>query len=248
MADQADRARALVAHGNLPGHVAIIMDGNGRWAERRHKPRLHGHRAGMNSVRAVIQAAADLGIPYLTLYAFSQENWKRPRAEVDALMGLLRRYMESERRELIEKGVRVKAIGELGKLTAAARAELDQLISETAKSTNLTVTLALSYGGRAEIVEAAKRIAQAAAAGEIDPAAVDEKQFAQFLYTSDLPDPDLLIRTSGELRISNFLLWQIAYTELYVTDVLWPDFGRDAFFDAVASYQQRDRRFGKVMA
>lgn len=247
MPAEEDRAAALLAQGNLPRHVAVIMDGNGRWAAQRRRPRIFGHRAGMRSVRAVMQAAGDLHIPALTLFAFSQENWKRPRAEVEALMGLLRRYMTSERDELIQKGIQVRAIGELDQLAPAARAELDHLIADTAANDHLIVTLALSYGARTEIVEAARRIAEAVRAGELDSAAIDETLFARYLYTADLPDPDLLIRTSGELRVSNFLLWQIAYTELYVTDILWPDFGRDAFFDAIAAYQERERRFGAVL-
>ncbi len=237
----------LLAHENLPRHVAIIMDGNGRWAERRHRPRLFGHEAGMRAVREVIETAADFQIPYLTLYAFSQENWKRPRPEVEALMKLLQHYIRSERKQLIEKRIRVNAIGELDRLFPTARAELDKLIAETAHNNRLVVTLALSYGGRAEIVEAARQIARRVAHGELDPDAVDEALFKSFLYTSDLPDPDLLIRTSGELRVSNFLLWQVAYTELYVTDVLWPDFDRQAFVDAIAAFQNRERRFGTVL-
>ena len=235
------------ARGDLPRHVAVIMDGNGRWARRQRRPRIVGHREGMKSVRAVIEAAADLGIPWLTLFAFSQENWKRPRPEVEALMTLLGRYIDSERNELIEKGIRVTAIGELDRLEPSVRRELDRLIEQTAAGRSLTVTLALSYGGRTEIVEAARRIAREAAAGRLDPAGIDEAAFASFLYTADMPDPDLLIRTSGEMRISNFLLWQIAYTELYVTDILWPDFGRQAFLDAIAAYQERERRFGAVL-
>jgi undecaprenyl diphosphate synthase len=224
------------------------MDGNGRWAERRGQPRILGHRAGMKSVRAVIEAAGDLGIAALTLYAFSKENWKRPTAEVQALMGLLRRYMRSERKELIERGARVEAIGDLDQLDKSARDELDALIAATEGCDRLRVTLALSYGGRAEIVEAARRIALAVRAGALDPADLDETAFARFLYSPDLPDPDLLVRTSGEMRISNFLLWQIAYTELYVTETLWPDFDRAAFFTAIEEYQSRERRFGRVMA
>ncbi|HUP20150.1 MAG TPA: isoprenyl transferase [Gemmatimonadota bacterium] len=239
--------REIRARGDLPRHVAVIMDGNGRWARRQRRPRIVGHREGMKSVRAVIEAAADLGIPWLTLFAFSQENWKRPRAEVEALMTLLRRYIDSERDELVEKGIRVTAIGELDRLEPSVRRELDRLIEATADGGALTVTLALSYGGRTEIVEAARRIAGEAAAGRLDPAGLDEAAFARFLYTADMPDPDLLIRTSGEMRISNFLLWQIAYTELYVTDILWPDFGRQAFLDAIAAYQERERRFGAVL-
>lgn len=242
-----DRVQELLAHGNLPRHVAIIMDGNGRWAERRRQPRIYGHRAGMKSVREVMEAAADLAIPALTLYAFSQENWKRPRAEVEALMGLMRGYIRSEREDLIRKGVQVRAIGELDQLAPQARAELDRLIADTAANQRLVVTLALSYGARAEIVEAVRRIARRVKEGSLEPESIDEKLFGSCLYTAGLLDPDLLIRTSGELRISNFLLWQIAYTELYVTDVLWPDFDREAFFDAIAAYQDRDRRFGTVL-
>jgi undecaprenyl diphosphate synthase len=243
-----ERASAIRAHGNLPRHVAVIMDGNGRWAERRGQPRILGHRAGMKSVRAVIEAAGDLGIEALTLYAFSKENWKRPAPEVQALMGLLRRYMRSEREELIARGARIEAIGDLDQLEGTAREELDRLIEATAHCDRLRVTLALSYGGRAEIVAAARRIARAAAAGELDPEALDEAAFARFLYNPDLPDPDLLVRTSGEMRISNFLLWQIAYAELHVTETLWPDFDRAAFFQAIEEYQSRERRFGRVMA
>ena len=243
-----ERARAIREQGNLPRHVAVIMDGNGRWAERRGQPRIFGHRAGMKSVRAVIEAAGDLGIEALTLYAFSKENWRRPPAEVQALMGLLRRYMKSEREELIRRGARIEAIGDLEQLEGTAREELDRLIEATAHCDRLRVTLALSYGGRAEIVEAARRIARATLAGELDPDDLDEILFARFLYSPHLPDPDLLVRTSGEMRISGFLLWQIAYAELYVTETLWPDFGRAAFFEAIEEYQSRERRFGRVMA
>src|SRR5687768_17149773 len=197
-----ERVRTLLAHGNLPRHVAIIMDGNGRWAARRQRPRIFGHRAGMRSVRAVLEAAGDLQIPYLTLYAFSRENWKRPRAEVEALMLLLRRYIAAERKELMERGVRVRAIGEIDRMAPEARRDLEQLLGETAANDRLTVTLALSYGGRAEIVQAARRVAEAARAGELDPATLDEAVFSAFLFTADMPDPDLLIRTSGEMRIS----------------------------------------------
>ncbi|MBW3660454.1 MAG: isoprenyl transferase [Gemmatimonadetes bacterium] len=242
------REREVLARGDMPRHVAVIMDGNGRWAKRRHRPRIFGHREGMKSVRRVIEAAADLEIPYLTLFAFSQENWKRPRAEVEALMTLLKRYIDSERDELVEKGIRVKAIGELDRLEPVAGDALDRLIEATAAGEALTVTLCLSYGGRTEIVEAARRAMKAARAGEMDPEDLDEETFAGLLYTADLPDPDLLIRTSGELRVSNFLLWQIAYTELYVTDILWPDFDRQALVEAIAAYQERERRFGTVHA
>ncbi|MDX1624461.1 MAG: isoprenyl transferase [Gemmatimonadota bacterium] len=242
-----DRLDEIRSRGDLPRHVAVIMDGNGRWAKRRHKPRIFGHRAGMKRVRETIEAAADLGIPYLTLFAFSQENWKRPRHEVDALMALMKRYVESERDELVEQGIRVEAIGELDRLEETARKALEGLIAATAEGENLTVVLALSYGGRSEIVEAARRLASEAAGGRLRPGSIDEEAFAERLYTAGMPDPDLLIRTSGEMRVSNFLLWQIAYAELYVTDVLWPDFDRDAFLDAVAAYQGRERRFGTVL-
>jgi undecaprenyl diphosphate synthase len=242
-----ERVQALVAHGNLPRHVAIIMDGNGRWAARRQRPRIFGHRAGMRSVRAVIETAGDLHIPYLTLYAFSKENWKRPRNEVDALMRLLRRYIATERSELMSRGVRVRAIGEIDRLGAEAREDLERLIAETAHNDRLTVVLAISYGGRAEIVQATQQIAEAARSGTLRPESLDEVVFAGFLYTAHLPDPDLLIRTSGEMRVSNFLLWQIAYTELYVTEILWPDFGRGAFLDAIEEYLTRERRFGAVL-
>ncbi len=242
-----DRTSETAAQGKLPRHVAVIMDGNGRWAERRGKPRIIGHQAGMKAVREAIEVTGDLGIPYLTLYAFSQENWERPATEIEALMGLLQSYIRSEREDLIGKGVRVLAIGELERIASGPREELERLIAETEANAKLTVTLALSYGGRSEILEAVRRIAERVRAGRLDPAEIDERVFAGSLYTAGLPDPDLLIRTSGELRISNFLLWQIAYTELYVTDVLWPDFDREAFLDAVASYQSRERRFGRVL-
>ncbi len=248
MADSGSLEREVLARGDMPRHVAVIMDGNGRWAKRRHRPRIFGHHEGMKSVRTVIETAADLEVPYLTLFAFSQENWKRPRAEVDALMALLKRYIESERDELIEKGIRVEAIGELDRLEDSARRAIDDLIDATASGDALTVTLCLSYGGRSEIVEAARRAMRAAKAGEIEPDELDEAAFGSLLYTADLPDPDLLIRTSGEMRVSNFLLWQIAYTELYVTEILWPDFDRAAFVDAIAAYQGRERRFGTVHA
>ena len=242
-----ERVQALVAHGNLPRHVAIIMDGNGRWAARRQRPRIFGHRAGMRSVRAVIETAGDLHIPFLTLYAFSKENWKRPQSEVDALMRLLQRYIATERGELMSRGVRVQAIGEIERLSAEARADLEGLIAETSANDRLTVILAISYGGRAEIVRGARLVAEAARSGTLRPEDLDEATFAGLLYTADLPDPDLLIRTSGEMRVSNFLLWQIAYTELYVTEILWPDFGRHAFLDAIDDYLTRERRFGAVL-
>ena len=210
----------------LPRHIAIIMDGNGRWAQARGLPRVSGHEAGAESVREITRACREAGVEALTLYSFSTENWKRPADEVAALMGLLGRYLIDERREILENGVRLNAIGQLDKLPLAVRAALKELIHASRNNTGMVLTLALSYGGRNEIVEAARSLAKKAASGRLRPDAIDEAAFAAELGTAGLPDPDLLIRTSGELRISNFLLWQLAYAEIYVTDVLWPDFRR----------------------
>jgi undecaprenyl diphosphate synthase len=239
-------ASELKAYGNVPEHVAIIMDGNGRWAQERGQPRVFGHQEGMKAVKRAVEAAGEVGVGVLSLYAFSQENWNRPRAEIDALMELLTRYIDSERRELVERGVQVRVMGQLERLSAGARAALAKLTRETSAGDHLILNLAISYGGRWEIVRAARALARQAAAGELDPEAIDEELFASELATGSLPDPDLLIRTSGEFRISNFMLWQIAYTEIHVTDVLWPDFGQDDFFEAVHDFQRRERRFGKV--
>lgn len=223
----------------VPAHVAVIMDGNGRWAQRRGKPRLWGHRAGAESVRAVVRAAGDAGVKVLTLYAFSTENWSRSAGEVNGLMALLVGTLRREIRRLDENNVRLRAIGRLDGLPAAVRAGLKKAITALADNTGLVLTLALNYGGRQEIVDAARRVA---AAGE----AITEESLARRLYTADLPDPDLMIRTSGEYRLSNFLLWQSAYTELYVTPVLWPDFREGEFYEALLDYQRRERRFGGV--
>jgi undecaprenyl diphosphate synthase len=239
-------ASELKAFGNIPEHVAIIMDGNGRWARDRRQPRVFGHQQGMKAVKRAVEAAGELGISVLSLYAFSQENWSRPRSEIEALMDLLTRYIESERAELVERGVQVRVMGELGRLSAGARAALAKLVRETAGGDRLILNLAISYGGRWEIVRAARELARRAAAGGLDPDAIDEELVAGALATAALPDPDLLIRTSGEFRISNFMLWQIAYTEIHVTDVLWPDFRQEDFFEAVHDFQRRERRFGKV--
>ncbi len=228
----------------LPRHVAIIMDGNGRWARRRGLPRPAGHRAGVEAVRRVVEAASQLGIGYLTLYAFSTENWRRPRAEVSSLMGLLVEAMRRYLRELDEKDVRVRVIGEVEGLPAHARAAVEEALAATADNTGLQLTFAINYGGRREIVEAARSLLRLAAAGALRPEDLDEETFRRFLYTADLPDPDLLIRPSGEMRISNFLLWQMAYTEIWVTPVLWPDFGFETMVEALAAYQVRERRFG----
>lgn len=234
--------------GEMPGHVAIIMDGNGRWAKGRGRPRIFGHRAGMQSVREVVEAAGDLGIEVLTLYAFSAENWSRPRSEVVALMALLRKYTILEKDELRDQGIRVRAIGRVEELDPRARRALDETIRYTEGGDRMTLNLAISYSGRVEILDAVRALARQAKDGEIDPDEIDEKIFSAHLYTKDVPDPDLLIRTSGEMRISNFLLYQMAYTEIYVTDVLWPDFRRDDLCRAIEAYRLRERRFGRVTA
>jgi undecaprenyl diphosphate synthase len=230
----------------LPVHVAIIMDGNGRWARRRGLPRIKGHQAGAESVRAVLRACRDAGVRYLTLYAFSVENWVRPKAEIRGLMGLLGRFLRNEERELHENRVRLRMIGRLHDLPAAVQAELKRVMKATEHYTEHTLTLALSYGGRAEIADAVRKIARRVKRGELDPDRIDEATVAQNLYAPDVPDPDLMIRTSGEMRISNFLLWQLSYAELYVTDVLWPDFREKQFMQALEAYAQRHRRFGDI--
>jgi len=226
----------------LPQHVAIIMDGNGRWAGRRHLPRVEGHRAGIQSVREVLETSARLGLRVLTLYAFSVENWKRPAAEVSTLMMLLRRYLRSELSTLLENNIRFNVIGRLDGLAPEIQAELRDAERRTASNTGLLFNIALNYGGRAEIVEAAKRLLQAGVPAD----ELDEERFAGFLYTAGQPDPDLLIRTSGEMRVSNFLLWQIAYSEIWVTDTLWPDFRKRHLLEAILAYQKRDRRYGGI--
>jgi undecaprenyl diphosphate synthase len=232
----------------LPRHVAVIMDGNGRWAQRRGLSRIEGHRRGKDSVRAVVESARRLGIPYLSLFAFSTENWQRPRREVDGLMRLLLRYLRTELNKLMKNEVRVLAVGDVTRLPDPVRRELERVIELTRSNSRLTVGLCVSYGGREDIVEAARRLARAARAGQIDPDAIDQTAFANVLGTAGFPDPDLLIRTSGEMRISNFFLWQIAYTELYVTDTLWPDFREAEFISALVHFQQRERRFGRTSA
>jgi undecaprenyl diphosphate synthase len=233
-----------VADGTLPRHVAIIMDGNGRWAAARGYPRVRGHEAGAESVNEIVRDCRERGIKALTLYSFSTENWKRPTAEVGALMGLLERYLSTERKELLDNGIRLQAIGQIDRLPGHVRMPLQLLVKESAQNDAMTLTLALSYGGRTEIVDAVKAIAKKVRRREIVPEEIDEMTVAAHLYTAGLPDPDLLIRTSGELRISNFLLWQLAYTEIYVTDVLWPDFRKPQLQAALDAYAQRERRFG----
>ena len=230
----------------LPAHVAVIMDGNGRWAKQRHLPRVEGHRQGVESVRMIVRAAGEVGVKYLTLYAFSVENWNRPKDEVDTLMKYLARYLKNEIGELNRNNVRLEVIGQIYRLPEFVQEQLKKTQAALARNNGLTLILALSYGGRTELVEAMRSIAQKAKAGEIDPAEINEQVVAQHLYTRHWPDPDLLIRTSGELRISNFLLWQISYAELVVTPTLWPDFRKQQFFDALEEYAQRHRRFGGV--
>ena len=226
----------------LPRHVAVIMDGNGRWAQRRQKPRVQGHRAGVEAVRDTVETCARLGISTLTLYAFSVENWNRPKHEVWTLMNLLREYLRGELATLRKNGIRLRIIGRREPLDPALLAELDRAVEKTSQGDRMTLNVALNYSGRSEIVDACRRIVQDWAVGE--PVEIDEDTLGRYLYTADQPDPDLLIRTSGELRISNFLLWQLAYTEIWVTDTLWPDFRRSELFQALLDFQQRERRFG----
>ena len=226
----------------LPAHVAIIMDGNGRWAAGRHLPRVEGHRAGIDSVRDVVETSARLGIGVLTLYAFSIENWKRPRTEVNTLMTLLKRYLRSELETLLRNNIRFHVIGRQEELPPDVQDELQAGIRRTAANTGMQFNIALNYGGRAEIVDAARR----AMASGLAPGDLDERRFGEFLYTAGQPDPDLLIRTSGEMRVSNFLLWQIAYSEIWVTDTLWPDFRCRHLLEAIVAYQKRDRRYGGI--
>jgi undecaprenyl diphosphate synthase len=231
----------------LPAHVAIIMDGNGRWANRRRLPRVAGHRAGVGPVRSTVESCARMGVQVLTLYAFSSENWKRPRAEVDTLWKLLQYYLRKELPELQRNGIRLQAIGRLDALPERVRRELDEVVQATAANRRLRVNLAINYSGRAELVDAVNSIIGAARAqGRLETLLVDEDMISSRLYTSDAPDPDLLIRTSGELRISNFLLWQIAYAEIWVTDTLWPDFRASHLLQAILEYQKRDRRYGGI--
>jgi undecaprenyl diphosphate synthase len=232
----------------LPKHVAIIMDGNGRWAEARSLPRIAGHREGIKSVREMITICLELGIQALTIYAFSQENWNRPAQEINALMGLLEHYLSTERNKLIEQGVRFRTIGRTESLPASALQWVRAAEQETAHLNKLHLTVALSYGGRAEIVDAVRGIVRETQEGKIQFEDIDESLVHQFLYAHDLSDPDLLIRTSGETRISNFLLWQLAYTELYFTPTLWPDFRRRELLLALIEYQRRERRFGRVFS
>lgn len=240
------KTKLLTRPERIPEHVAIIMDGNGRWAAKRNKPRTFGHEAGVRAVREAVKACGELGIKYLTLYTFSSENWKRPKSEVAALMSLLSRTTRRELDELIKNDVKLMTIGRIAGLSVSRRKVLANAVERTRNNKGLVVLLALNYGGRTEILDAVKAISNSVRAGIIDMQEIDDNLFSSFLYTSGIPDPDLMIRTSGENRISNFLLWQTSYTELRIIDTLWPDFGRQELFEAVADYQERERRFGKV--
>jgi undecaprenyl diphosphate synthase len=230
----------------LPRHVAIIMDGNGRWAQARGLPRIQGHQKGVDTIREIVRAASDLGVSYLTLYAFSKENWARPKDEVSFLMQLLGHYLDAELKEITKKNLRFNAIGRIQDLPGPVQEKLKNNIEATRNNTGMMLTLALSYSSRLEIIEAVKRLCQKVLAGQLSADQIDESTLSNELHTAGMPDPDLLIRTSGELRISNFLLWQISYTELYVTEKYWPDFTKEDFFLAIQDYQKRERRFGRT--
>ncbi|MFI5315132.1 MAG: isoprenyl transferase [Myxococcota bacterium] len=232
----------------IPRHVAIIPDGNGRWAESRGLPRVAGYRNGAEIVREIVRGAHELGIQWLTFYAFSTENWKRPSEEIDAIMAYLEEFIVRDADELVRNGIRVDAIGRLSNLSPRIQSQLGELMARTESNDEMRLTFALSYGGRAEIVDAVRTIARSVEAGVLEPDAIDEKCVQANLYCQDMPDPDLLIRTGGEHRISNFLLWQLAYTEFFTSDVLWPDFTKSKLVDALCDYQQRDRRFGRTAA
>jgi undecaprenyl diphosphate synthase len=236
----------MATYPSIPRHVAIIMDGNGRWAKERGRPRLDGHRSGAESVAEVLKGCIELGIDYLTLYAFSSENWSRPKAEVSALMTLLNQFLKSKLKDLDRQNIRLLCIGQLDRLPTKTRELIQRTVAHTANHTAMTLVLALSYGGREEIVAAARSLACDAAAGKINPADIDKPLFASRLQTADIPDPDLLIRTSGEMRVSNFLLWQISYAEMVIVKKYWPEFGQEDLSEAVAEYQRRHRRFGAL--
>lgn len=236
----------ILKHGGIPRHIAIIMDGNGRWAKGRSLPRVAGHNEGINSVREVVRACGDLGVEALTLYTFSVENWNRPATEVSALMRLLLRTIRKEVDDLMKNNVKLDVLGDLEDLPAEPKKGMEEAIERTKNNSGLKLNLALNYGGRQEILEAIVKLYHDMTEGKCTPEDINEKLFSKYLYTADLPDPDLLIRTSGESRISNFLLWQIAYTELYITSVYWPDFRKGQLYQAILDYQSRERRFGKV--
>ena len=238
--------RKQIDSSRLPAHVAIIMDGNGRWAKQRGLDRIFGHQKGVDAVRELIETAAELGIRFLTLYAFSTENWGRPDDEVTALMGIMVQSLSNETETLLKNNIRLKAIGDMDRLADDVKGRLDETIELTSVSTGLTLIIALSYSSRWEITMAARNISADVKKGTLDYNSINEENFEKYLTTYRIPDPELLIRTSGELRISNFLLWQVAYTELYFTEILWPDFGKDDFYNAIIDFQKRERRFGKT--
>jgi undecaprenyl diphosphate synthase len=238
--------RKQIDNNKLPSHVAIIMDGNGRWARQRGLDRIFGHQQGVNAVREVIETAAELEIGFLTLYAFSNENWGRPDEEVSALMGIMIQSLRNETETLLKNNIRLKAIGDMDRLADDVRGRLFETIKLTSASTGLNLIIALSYSSRWEITEATRKISSAAKNGTLNPESITEEDFEKYLNTKGIPDPELLIRTSGELRISNFLLWQVAYAEFYFTETLWPDFGKDDFYNAIIDFQKRERRFGKT--
>ncbi len=243
--DDTERIQTL-AQGPLPRHVALIMDGNGRWAKKRGMPRIAGHSAGMNTVRQTIRAADELGIEVLTLYSFSTENWKRPAEEVEFLMKLPAEFLKTDLQELIDRNVRVQMLGALEDLPEHTYYAISRFQEETKENTGMILNFAINYGARAELVTAIKKMMKAMKAGELDEASINESTVNKYLYTAGLPDPDLMIRTSGEIRISNFMLWQLAYSELYFTEVAWPDFSREHFFRAIEDFQRRSRRYGAV--
>ncbi len=230
----------------IPAHVAIIMDGNGRWAKKRLLNRVKGHEKGSETVRTIVRTSRELNIKYLTLYAFSTENWQRPKTEVSALMTLLDKFLKNERKEMVDNNIRLQTIGQIERLPEKVSRTLGETIALTEKNNGMQLTLALSYGSRAEIVRMVQAVARAAAEKKISPESITEDFISGQLYTCNMPDPDLLIRTSGEMRISNFLLWQIAYSEIFITDTLWPDFSREEYIEILKAYQVRDRRFGKI--
>lgn len=230
----------------LPEHIAIIMDGNGRWAKKKAMNRIKGHEEGTESVRVIVRTSRNIGIKWLTLYAFSEENWKRPKREINALMGILKRFLKSELAEMLENGIIFQTIGNTDKLPEDVQKLLNYTIEKTSKNNNMVLSLALSYGSRQEIIRAVKKIGEDIESGKLNAKDISEEIIKNSLYTSGIPDPDLLIRTSGEYRVSNFLLWQIAYTEIYVTPTLWPDFREEEFFHAIKDFQNRERRFGAI--
>jgi undecaprenyl diphosphate synthase len=241
-------SEARIRSDQIPRHVAIIMDGNGRWAEAQGRERNEGHRAGLESVREIVRGARELGIEYLTLYAFSMENWNRPKGEVGELMRLLEHYLEVEIDEVIRNGIQCRAIGRLDRLPSQTRKSVEDAIARTAENREMILTFALSYGGRCEIVDAARKLLRAAELGDLDPESLDEKTFASYLYEPEIPDPDLVIRTGAESRISNFLLWQVAYSEIYISELMWPAFRKPDLEDAILEYRRRERRFGLTSA